>query len=170
MTDRYRVGGKQPGNIYKVTPEHPEGKRFGFTLRDEDGPLVVAALNAYVEPESAESSGPRTLTVTWHPDAIRRAVDHALAVLKGDPDAEAFRIGSGHLTAMDLACLIDAGRAFLDDERAPTVHRCHSACPCEGNPVYRQHMQHPGFDFACPFCPSPEAVSGVPSGGDPDHG
>lgn len=41
MTDRYRVGGKQPGNIYQ------DDKRFAFCIRDEDGPLVVAALNAY---------------------------------------------------------------------------------------------------------------------------
>jgi hypothetical protein len=39
MTDRYRVGGKQPGNIYQ------DDKRFAFCIRDEDGPLVVAALN-----------------------------------------------------------------------------------------------------------------------------
>lgn len=185
----FRVGGKQPGNLYR------NNKRFGFVLRDEDGPLVAAVLNAYMEgrepdlgpllavkdaeierlradrdevleiakseadmvrwqrdearaqiakltcdgssgcealmhvdgcfaqtvaeQEANEPSRSRTLTVAWHPDAIRSAVDRALAVLDSTPDVEAFKVGNAHLTQLDLMALIDAGRQFLaDDEPA----------------------------------------------------
>lgn len=39
MGDRYRVGGHWSGNIYR------DNKRWAFTLEDEDGPLVVEAMN-----------------------------------------------------------------------------------------------------------------------------
>lgn len=38
--DRYRVGRHWPGNIYR------DDERFAFCLRNEDGPLVVEALNS----------------------------------------------------------------------------------------------------------------------------
>lgn len=44
-THRYRVGRHQPGNLYEIDSAGGEDRRMGFTVLDEDGPLVVAALN-----------------------------------------------------------------------------------------------------------------------------
>jgi hypothetical protein len=49
-----------------------------------------------------------THKVTWHPKAIRRAVERvSAAVMSKDTDLD--------VSWMDLACLVDAGRAVLDD-------------------------------------------------------
>ena len=45
MKDFYRVGGKQPRNIYRVTDEHPEGKYIGVFFDEADAALAVRALN-----------------------------------------------------------------------------------------------------------------------------
>lgn len=45
MSTFYRVGGKQPRNIYRVTQEHPEGEYIGVMFTERDAALVVAALN-----------------------------------------------------------------------------------------------------------------------------
>lgn len=44
---RYRVGGKQPHNLYKITPEHPEGEPIGHACKPdpEMAALMVEALN-----------------------------------------------------------------------------------------------------------------------------
>lgn len=56
----------------------------------------------------------QVLKVTWHPNAVRQAVDHAVDITQAaeSPDA-VYRLPGGHLTWMDLACLVDAGRAAL---------------------------------------------------------
>jgi hypothetical protein len=41
----YRVGGKQPRNIYRVTPQHPEGEYIGVFFDEADAAVAVAALN-----------------------------------------------------------------------------------------------------------------------------
>lgn len=58
----------------------------------------------------------RTLRVTWHPNAVRRAIDNASAITKATRDAdEVYDLRGGHLSFMDLACLVDAARAALGD-------------------------------------------------------
>lgn len=58
----------------------------------------------------------RTLTVEWHPDAVRRAIDRALSITRAARDADAvWEFPGGQLSYMDLACLIDAARAALGD-------------------------------------------------------
>lgn len=69
-----------------------------------------AAPVSSVEPEQ----GARTLHVSWHPDAIQRAVQHAKQVLDSTADPDASVVGP--LTWMDLACLVDAGRAFAPEK------------------------------------------------------
>lgn len=44
MTE-FRCGTKQPGNLYKITDEHPEGERFAFSVSNDDGPEIARALN-----------------------------------------------------------------------------------------------------------------------------
>jgi hypothetical protein len=86
---------------------------------DEADPTVEAVGNerpAAQEAGEPSAQGPRTLTVTWHPNAIRTAVDHAMTILHDDTEAEVFHVAGGFLTTMDLMCLIDAGRAFLGQE------------------------------------------------------
>jgi hypothetical protein len=41
----YRVGGKQPRNIYRVTPERPEGEYIGVFFEEADAARAVRALN-----------------------------------------------------------------------------------------------------------------------------
>lgn len=61
----------------------------------------------------------RTLRVTWHPNAVRRAIDNASSITKAARDAdEVYDLRGGHLSFMDLACLIDAARAALGDDEA----------------------------------------------------
>jgi hypothetical protein len=45
MDTFYRVGGKQPRNVYRVTPEHPEGEYIGVFFDERDAWVAVAALN-----------------------------------------------------------------------------------------------------------------------------
>lgn len=60
----------------------------------------------------------RRVTVTWHPDAVRQAVDHATAITRaGSPD-DIYRFPGGHLSWMDVAALVDASRAALGDGEA----------------------------------------------------
>lgn len=61
----------------------------------------------------------RRLTVTWHPDAVRRAIDHATAVTStGRPDDVYELLPGGWLSWMDLGALVDASRAALGDGEA----------------------------------------------------
>jgi hypothetical protein len=48
MQTHYRVGGKQPRNIYRVTEEHPDGEYIGVMFTDVDAAAVVNALNQIV--------------------------------------------------------------------------------------------------------------------------
>lgn len=41
----YRVGGKQPRNIYRVTDEHPEGEYIGVFFDEKDAAKAVSAMN-----------------------------------------------------------------------------------------------------------------------------
>jgi hypothetical protein len=58
-----------------------------------------------------------THKVMWHPNAIRRAVERvSAAVMSKDADPDAwYQVGGKRVSWMDLACLVDAGRAVLDD-------------------------------------------------------
>jgi hypothetical protein len=89
-----------------------------FAQRMEAERIVDALLAAGWTPPATEDEGPRTLTVSWHPDAVQRAVERALAIVQeGDPDNGALLSnGTGRLSWMDLACLVDAGRAFLAED------------------------------------------------------
>lgn len=61
----------------------------------------------------------RTLKVTWHPDAVRRAISHAKAITNADPNPDAiYHLPGGPLSWMDLAALLDASRAALGDDEA----------------------------------------------------
>jgi hypothetical protein len=59
------------------------------------------------------------VTVTWHPDAVRRAINHAKAITSAaqDPDA-VYQLPGGRLSWMDLSALADASRAALGDDEA----------------------------------------------------
>lgn len=60
----------------------------------------------------------RRVTVTWHPDAVRQAVDNAAVVISaGDPD-DVYEFFGGRLSWMDLSALVDASRAALGDGQA----------------------------------------------------
>jgi hypothetical protein len=48
MQTHYRVGCKQPRNIYRVTEEHPDGEYIGVMFTDVDAAAVVNALNQIV--------------------------------------------------------------------------------------------------------------------------
>lgn len=61
---------------------------------------------------------PRRLTVTWHPDAVREAINHAVAITKAAGPDDMYRFPGGHLSYMDLAALVDASRAALGDGEA----------------------------------------------------
>jgi len=60
----------------------------------------------------------RRLTVTWHPDAVRRAIDHAAAITSAAGVDDVYRFPGGCLSFMDLAALVDASRAALGDNEA----------------------------------------------------
>jgi hypothetical protein len=61
------------------------------------------------------------LKVTWHPDAPRRAVENAAAVVThGSPD-DVYELAGGRLTWTDLACLVDMGRALLAEHDGPAA-------------------------------------------------
>ena len=45
MDTFYRTGNKQPRNIYRVTPEHPEGVYIGVFFDEKDALVAMAALN-----------------------------------------------------------------------------------------------------------------------------
>lgn len=63
----------------------------------------------------------RRLTVTWHPDAVRRAISHAQAITSAggaDDDISIYEYPGGRLSFMDLAALVDASRAALVDNEA----------------------------------------------------
>lgn len=47
---RYRVGNRQKRNIYRMTPELPEGIYIGVMFTDLDAALVVEALNSLKDP------------------------------------------------------------------------------------------------------------------------
>lgn len=67
-------------------------------------------------PESTPDGGGRTLRVTWHPDAVRAAVDRAAAVVAKGDAGPYDPVPGGVLALTDLACLVDAGRAALGTE------------------------------------------------------
>lgn len=46
----HATGPSEPAHIYKRTDEKPGGDRFACARYDEDGPLIAAALNSYVDP------------------------------------------------------------------------------------------------------------------------
>lgn len=45
MDPFYRVGGKQPRNIYRVSDEHPEGEYVGVLFNEEDAKMIVRIMN-----------------------------------------------------------------------------------------------------------------------------
>ena len=45
MNVSYRVGGKQPRNVYRVTDAHPEGEYIGVFFDERDAQKAVAAFN-----------------------------------------------------------------------------------------------------------------------------
>lgn len=60
----------------------------------------------------------KTLTVTWHENAIKRALESVSAIVRGEKvDADSvWRVGDGVLSWMDLACLVDLGRHAVEHE------------------------------------------------------
>lgn len=64
--------------------------------------------------DTPEPKGSRTLTVTWAPAAVERAVERVAAVTAecaNGPDGPA-----GPVAWMDLACLVDVARAVLNED------------------------------------------------------
>lgn len=126
----FRVGGKQPGNLYR------NNKRFGFVLRDEDGPLVAAVLNAYMEGREPDLGPPleakdaeigrlreqlaeavqMVKICTGHPDTGQPA--HADLVLQAKREREAAALIDSNLTGDDRVSLGEALHSLdlLDDE------------------------------------------------------
>lgn len=45
MDTFYRVGTKQPRNVYRVDDEHPEGEYIGVFFTDADAAASTSALN-----------------------------------------------------------------------------------------------------------------------------
>lgn len=45
MNAVYRIGRKQPRNVYRVTDEHPEGIYIGVFFSADDAVIAVRALN-----------------------------------------------------------------------------------------------------------------------------
>ena len=45
MSTSYRVGGKQPRNVYRVTDAHPDGEYIGVFFDEADAAKAVRALN-----------------------------------------------------------------------------------------------------------------------------
>jgi hypothetical protein len=56
-----------------------------------------------------------TVKVTWHPDAVREAVQRVSAITTAQHSPEAYRTPTGALLWIDLACLVDVARAVLAD-------------------------------------------------------
>lgn len=56
MKDHYRVGGKQPRNVYYVTAEFPEGKYIGVFFEEAWARLAVTSLNFHLEQSNAHRS------------------------------------------------------------------------------------------------------------------
>lgn len=71
--------------------------------------------------QTPEPPRSRTLKVTWHPNAISGAVERATAITRSvDPD------GACQVSWMDLACLVDMGRAFVADQGVSTYACVHA--------------------------------------------
>jgi hypothetical protein len=92
-----------------------------------------------------------THKVTWHPKAIRRAVERvSAAVMSKDTDLD--------VSWMDLACLVDAGRAVLDDteatEQADTMASTTSKCGTYA--AYQRHYKQ--GEKPCDACVHAHAV------------
>lgn len=60
----------------------------------------------------------RRLTVTWHPDAVRRAIDHATTITSAGKPDDVYEFPGGRLSWMDIGALVDASRAALGDGEA----------------------------------------------------
>jgi hypothetical protein len=80
--------------------------------RDEE----IARLRSQADTPASETSSPtgRTLKVTWHPNAVRGAIERAAAVTTaaGVDTEDVYEFRGGRLSWMDLACLLDAARAL----------------------------------------------------------
>lgn len=62
------------------------------------------------QPQTApenDHNGPRWMTVSWHPDAIERATEHATALIRGDYPISDTSIHGLPLTWQDVAVLRD---------------------------------------------------------------
>ena len=46
MNTAYRIGNKQPRNVYRITEENPEGIYIGVFFTADDAVIAVRALNA----------------------------------------------------------------------------------------------------------------------------
>lgn len=76
--------------------------------------VAVAVLEGVPLPAPTEPKpSRRTLTVSWAPEAIQRAIDHAKEIL--DTTEPNSRIAWPSLSWMDLACLLDAARAIHEE-------------------------------------------------------
>jgi hypothetical protein len=71
----------------------------------------VSEVSRVQEPEP----GSKTLTVTWHPDAVAGAVERVGETVRtaADPEATYADGRGGQVAWNDLACLIDLARTFL---------------------------------------------------------
>lgn len=88
-------------------------------IRSGDDEVIVSYEDTTTTDTPA--TGLRTLPVTWHPNAIRRAREHLAAITAAstDPD-QVYRLPGGAITWQDLACLVDVATAVLDDEGGTT--------------------------------------------------
>jgi hypothetical protein len=57
----------------------------------------------------------RTLSVAWHPDAVQRAKDVALAILDASP-RDGFYVEGKVLLRLDLMCLLDGLRQATEEQ------------------------------------------------------
>ena len=62
----YRVGSKQPRNVYRVSAERPEGEYIGVFFNEVDAKVAVDAMNWVLRVKPGDSEPPPT----WAVDAV----------------------------------------------------------------------------------------------------
>jgi hypothetical protein len=95
--------------------------------------------------------------LTRERDQLLASLDEELTWLKQaqNPDrAEMARAIGFEDAVQTVRQVFEAGRPPAQEAGEP--HRCHDACPCEGNPSYRAHAEHPKPTVDCPWCPPVE--------------